>query len=108
MRRRASRRSVLDGLGARMLGVMLEKLRAIAGLICYPKCVLDKREKGRRNKSGRYLIAPSNVPGRNPNPCPISCKNKSPSISRSRATSTHSAISPLSQYPGEKGTHRAC
>ncbi len=35
-----------------------------------------------------YLIAPSNVPGRKPNPCPISCRNRSPSTSLSSATST--------------------
>ena len=34
-----------------------------------------------------YLIAPSKLPGLKPNPCPISCKNRSPSTSRSSATS---------------------
>ena len=38
------------------------------------------------------LMAPSNVPGRKPKPCPISCKNKSPSTSRSSATSDTSAL----------------
>ena len=34
-----------------------------------------------------YLMAPSKLPGLKPNPCPISCKNRSPSTSRSSATS---------------------
>jgi hypothetical protein len=33
-------------------------------------------------------MAPSKLPGLNPSPCPISCKNRSPSTSLSNATST--------------------
>ena len=36
-----------------------------------------------------YLIAPSKLPGRKPNPCPMSCRNKSPSTSLSKATSSN-------------------
>lgn len=39
-----------------------------------------------------HLMAPSNVPGRKPNPCPISCKNRSPSTSLSSATSAQSVL----------------
>lgn len=50
-----------------------------------------------------YLIAPSKLPGRKPNPCPISCKNKSPSTSRSNATS---GSFPSIQHSAAKGRKR--
>lgn len=46
-----------------------------------------------------YEMAPSNEPGRKPNPWPISCKNRSPSTSRSNATSA-----PVSEYGRFGGT----
>lgn len=60
--------------------------------------ILDDQHVSNLTTVETCLMAPSKVPGLNPNPCPISCRNKSPSTSRSSATSVQSA--PAIQHCG--------
>ena len=65
-----------------MLGVRFQRSAAIGELIC---CMVVR--VGMKDEDDKYLIAPSKLPGRKPKPCPISCRKRSPSTSRSSATS---------------------